>query len=406
DDAVEQSSQRTLRPALPASLAVVFWSLIVVFAGSNPVQVDRRQAAEAYVAWGKSPAAPGSFDGTLRALMLRHPGEAYFPLLGGAAAIRTGRDALPWLNRALERSPFDADTHLLLSDALAQRGARRQSLLHSRLAAVYDDTLRDRALTQIAARVLTIDDLHAAFPADLPGSDLLEQVCTRLVPALVVECFRDALSRHAGSSTRLGLAMALVRSLSARSAPCTEDARDRCNAEALALLASLENSEVPATKLAELRADLLSLKGEEGRAAKILAAECAGRPEAATCYSQAFDLSLRSRDALTLGDIANRFASLVCSDPVACAALRERTGRAYLELAAPGLALRQFKAAAEASPTADRWLLVAEAAAKAGATSAALLALQQVKREPEPAPHQDERILAVQRAISPEPADE
>jgi hypothetical protein len=90
----------------------------------------------------------------------------------------------------------------------------------------------------------------------------------------------------------------------------------------------------------------------------------------------------------------------VCADPSACAALHERTGRAYLELAAPGLALGQFKAAAEASPTAERWLLVAEAAAKAGVTSAALTAMQQVKREPEPAVHQDERLRAVEAALT------
>jgi tetratricopeptide (TPR) repeat protein len=406
DEAVEGNTERTPRPALPGAIAVAVWSLIVVFARSNPVQVDRQHAAKAYAALGSSPAAASGFDETLRALMLRHPGEAYFPLLGGAEAIRTGRDALPWFNRALERSPFDANAHLLLSDALARRGARLQSLLHSRLAAVYDGTLRDRALAQIGARVHTLDELRAAFPADLPGAALLEQVCDRLAPGLVVDCFREALTRRAGSAARLGLAMALVRAISAGAAPCGAEARDRCDSEALALLDGLENSDVPATKLAALRAELLSLKGQEGRAAKLLAAQCAGRPEAANCYSQAFDLSLRSRDALTLGDIANRYATLVCADPGACAALRERTGRAYLELAAPGLAFGQFKAAAEANPTAERWLLVAEAAAKAGVTSAALVALQQVKREAEPALNQDERVLAVQRALSKEPADE
>ncbi len=400
DEAVEQNSQPTPRGALPGAIAVVLWSLIVVVAGSNPVQIDRQHAAKAYAAVGRTRAGADDFDRTLAALMLRHPAEAYFAVLGGAEAIRTGRDALPWFNRALDRSPFDASTHLLLSDALAQRGARRQSLLHSRLAAVYDGTLRDRALAQIATRVSTLADLRDAFPADLPGADLLEQVCARVAPPLVVDCFRIALSRHATTPARIGLAGALVRAISTGTSPCAAEMRDRCDGEALSLLDGLENSEVPATKLAELRAALLSSKGEEGRAAKILAAQCAGHPEAASCYSQAFDLSLRSRDALTLGDIANRYASLVCADPSACAALHERTGRAYLELAAPGLALGQFKAAAEASPTAERWLLVAEAAAKAGVTSAALTAMQQVKREPEPAVRQDERLRAVDAALT------
>lgn len=400
DGAAEQSSERRLRPALPGVVAVVVWSLVAVLGGSNLVQVDRHRAAKAYAAVGPSPAAAGSFDATLRALMLRHPGEAYFPLLGGAEALRTGRDALPWFNRALERSPFDANTHLLLSDALATRGAHGQAMLHSRLAAVYDGTLRDRALSQIGSRVKTLDDLRDAFPAGLPAADFIEQVCDRLAPDLVVACFREALTRRATSSARLGLAQALVHAIAAGTLPCAADARGRCGGEALGLLDGLEDSGVSPTKLAELRAALLSLNGEEGRAAKILAAQCAGRPEAATCYSQAFDLSLRARDALTLGDIANRYAALISADPSASAALHERTGRAYLELDAPGLALGQFKAAAEAGPSADRWLLVAEAAAKAGAARAALFALQQLKREPDTAPRQDERILAVQQALS------
>jgi hypothetical protein len=406
DEAVEQSSARAPTRALPGAIAVVAWSLIVVVSGANPVQVDRRHAAAAYAAVGPARARADDFERALAALMRRHPGEAYFALLGGAEAMRTGRDALPWFNRALERSPFDADAHLVLSDALAQRGARRQSLLHSRLAAIYDGTLRERALAQVASRVSTLEDLRDAFPAELAGADLLEQVCPRLAPALVVDCFRIARSRRPSSSARFGLAGALVQAISTGTPPCAGDARDGCDREAVALLDGLDKSDVPATKLAALRAELLSSKGQAGRAAKVLVAQCAGRPEAASCYSQAFDLSLRARDTLTLGDVAKRYASLVCADPTACAALHERTGRAYLELEAPGLALGQFKAAAQASPTAERWLLVAEAAAKAGVTSAALVAMQQVKRQPQPAVRQDERLRAVEAALTTHAAPE
>jgi hypothetical protein len=400
DEAVELGTQRSMRRALPGAIGVLVWSLIVVFGGANLVQLDRQRATKAYAALGSAPAAADAFDRELRALMLRHPGEAYFPLLGGAEALRARRDALPWLNRTLERSPFDANAHLLLSEALALRGARRQALLHSRLAAVYDVTLRDRALAQVAARVQSLDDLRDAFPRDLPGAELLEQVCDALAPGLVIDCWREAVSRNASDSARYGLAGSLVRALAASAPPCAGEGRDPCDREASGLLDRLKNADVPATKLAELRAGLLALRGEQGHAAKLLAAQCAGRPEAATCYSQAFDLSVRSRDTLTLGEIAKRYAALVCADATACAALHERTGRAYLELDAPGLALGQFKAAAEASPTAERWLLVAEAASRTGALTLARRAVEQVKREPEPAPGQEARLLAVENALS------
>jgi hypothetical protein len=400
DEAVEPTNQKSLRAALPGAVAVVAWSLIVVLAGANPVQVDRQRIARSYAALGSSPAAADGFDELLRGLMLRHPGEAYFSVMGGAEALRAGRDALPWLNRALERSALDANAHLLLSRALARRGARKQSLLHSRLAATYDSLLREQALSDVARHVQSIDELRDAFPAALPGADLLEQVCARLAPALVVDCFREAVARTPSSSARFGLAAALMRAIRDAVTPCIGDDRGRCDHEAHALLDALDSSDLSPTKLAELRAELLSLKGEEGHAAKLLAAQCAGRPEAAACYSQAFELSLRGRDTLTLGEIAGRYASVVCGDPSACAALHERTGRAYIALGSPGLALRQFTAAAEASPTAERWLLAAEAGAKAGAVAAARRALDQARRETEPAPNQGARVAAVEATLA------
>jgi hypothetical protein len=407
DEAVELGTEPRFLLGLPGAVAVGFWSLVVTLAGANLVQIDRAHIAESYATIGPSRAAAGPFQAELGALMLRHPGETYFPLIGGAEALRTGRDSLPWFNRALERSPFDANAHLLLSEALALRGARRQSLLHSRLAALYDATLRERALAQVSTRAQNLDDLRDAFPADMPGAELLEQLCDALKPELGVDCWREALARHASVAARFGLAAALVRATSGATTPCAAEGRDGCIGEALTLLDGVQtNADVSAAKLAGLRAELLSLKGQESQAAKLLAAQCAGRPEALACYSRALDLSLRSRDTLTLGEIVNRYAALVCSEAVACAALHERAGHAYLELAAPGLALGQFKAAAEASPSAERWLLLAESASKAGAVTLARRALEQARREPEPAPRQDERIQAVVASLSGRPPNE
>ncbi|HTQ06387.1 MAG TPA: O-antigen ligase family protein [Polyangiaceae bacterium] len=400
DDAVDEPTKRSIYPALPGAIAVAVWAVIVCVTGAHPVQVDRRAVAARYAALGPSRAAAPEFDELLAGLMRRHPGEAYFPLMGGAEAMRTGRDPLPWLGRAVERSPLDGQAHLLLADALAARGARLQSLLHSRLAALYDGLLRERALAQIASRVKSLSDLDDAFPRDLPGNDLLADVCDKLEPALVIGCWREANARGKTDEVGLGLAAALLRAGESGTEPCAGAARERCEDEAVALLDRLQTSGASAAKVAEVRARLLSSKGDEAHAAKLLAASCASRADAVTCYGNAFELALRSRDPLTLGEISDRFAAVVCSEPNRCADVHERTGRAYLELSAPGLALRQFTSAVEANPNADRWLLAAEAAAKAGALATARRALEQAKREPEPAPQQAERITAIENALS------
>lgn len=404
DDPIADTSKRSVYPALPGAIAVAVWAVIVSAAGARPVQVDRLRAAARYAAVGPSRAAADDFYSTLGGLMRRHPGEAYFPLIGAAEAMRVGRDPLPWLGRALDRSPLDGTAHLLLADALAERGGRVQSLLHSRLAALYDTLSRDRAYAQIAARVHNLAELDDAFPRDLPGSSLLDEVCDKLAPTLVVGCWHEAVARRKTDTAELGLAAALLHASESDVLPCASDARKQCEDEALAVLERLQTSGASAARVAEVRARLLSAKGDVAHAAKLLAANCPEQAGVQACYARAFDLALRSRDPLTLGEISDRFATVVCGNPASCADVHERTGRAYLELSAPGLALHQFTSAAQASPTADRWLLAAEAASKAGAVTAARRSLDQAKREPDPAPHQAERIAALESALSTLPA--
>jgi len=400
DDAIVEGPKRAFLPALPGAVAVVVWAVIVSVTGARPVQVDRQLAAARYAAIGPARAAADGFYADLGRLMRKHPGEAYFPLIGGAEAMRVGRDPLPWLGRALERSPLDGVTHYLLADALALRGARLQSLLHSRLAALYDALARESAYAQIASRVHTLSELDDAFPRDLPGSSLLEEVCDRLEPALVVGCWREAIARRRSETAELGLAAALLRAGQGGVEPCANDAKRQCEDEALAMLERLQTSGVSAARVAEIRAGLLSAKGEVAHAAKLLATNCPEQKDIQGCYSRAFELALGSGDPITLGEISERFATLVCGNAARCAEVHERTGRVYLELSAAGLALHEFTAAAQASPTADRWLLAAEAASITGAFTAARHSLERATREPDPAPRQAERIAALQSALS------
>ena len=57
-----------------------------------------------------------------RALVDRHPHLGFLWKVYGAALLRQGKDALPILQRAIQLSPDDADTHYYLGSALQERG--------------------------------------------------------------------------------------------------------------------------------------------------------------------------------------------------------------------------------------------------------------------------------------------
>ena len=57
-----------------------------------------------------------------RALVDRHPHLGFLWKVYGAALLRQGKDALPILQRAIQLSPDDADTHYYLGTALQERG--------------------------------------------------------------------------------------------------------------------------------------------------------------------------------------------------------------------------------------------------------------------------------------------
>jgi hypothetical protein len=192
-----RSETRSRLPSglLPA-LGVVISSVIVAATGAELVRIERHDVERAYSVWIKEGAEkPRAFLAQMRKVMLRHPGEAYFPLVASVAAARAGEDPLRFIGRALERSPLDGQVHLRLADVLAERKVVAQALMHLRLAALYDVILRDLALRKAANLVRSADELARAFPRDLPGGSLLSEVCRRALGPVRVGCFREVVER-------------------------------------------------------------------------------------------------------------------------------------------------------------------------------------------------------------------
>jgi hypothetical protein len=203
------SSTERRGPVLDAiAISGVLVSTVIVLAiGAVPVRIERQRVSNAYSAWVRNGSKdPVGFLAMLRAPMLRHPGEAYFPLVGSIPAARAGGDPLRWIGRALERSPLDGQAHLRLADVMASRGARRQALFHLRLAAVYDGILRPCALEGVGSRT----ELRGSLERISPGS-----------------ARREAASRAVQEGGRLRSNRVLARSRRARYERLSRQARAR-----------------------------------------------------------------------------------------------------------------------------------------------------------------------------------
>jgi hypothetical protein len=399
----EASDSSRRRPTLAMVLAisgVVVAVGVVLGIGASPARLERQRVSKAYSDWVRAGAKdPTGFLTTLRAPMLRHPGEAYFPLVGSAVAQQAGGDPLRWIGRALERSPLDAHAHFRLADVMAARGARRQALLHLRLAALYDGTVRDGALYTAAGLAQTPEDLLSAFPLHLPGGTLLPELCKRTIDSVRVACWREVVSREPTDAVpKRELSAALADMLERAGPPCIGAEAEGCKAELQRRLGEVE-AVLHDWRVQELRARELALQGKLREAATLALEHCPANREAAGCCERALNFARRARDLSLLGAAADRYSAAVCTDPRACALAHEAIGRSYEDLLAFGLALRHFSTAAEQDPNTERWLRSAEAAGRVGSSISAKVALDRAHREGGLSPEQRRRIEAVEAIV-------
>jgi hypothetical protein len=386
--------------AFPAALGVALCALIVVATSAAPVQAERQRVSKAYSEWVKNGARhPRAFLAELRRAMLRHPAEAYFPLVASIVAARTGDDPLRWIGRALERSPLDGHAHLLLSDVLAKKKAPRQALMHLRLAAAYDGVIRDSALLKAAALAKTHDELLSAFPASAPGGSLLPEVCKKVVGVVRIECWREVSRRDTSDAgAKRELAAALLDSLEAAVVPCAAESAPGCVAEVGRCLTAVEQSNGWQAK--ELRARELAVAGDARGAATLLVEHCPGGNEGIGCRSRGLELAARTKDLKLLGTAVERYLAAACGEPVRCASAHERAGAAYEGIGAVGLALKHFSAAANEEPSINRWIANAEAAARVGSAISTRAALDRARRAGELSADQRRRIDGVEATLA------
>ena len=418
-----------------ASPALALWIAALVWA-RTPVEVERRALSASYgelaivgedalaIASAKELAtldapepAPSSsaeelerFRNQLRQAVLRHPGEAFFPLLGSLVAQRT-RDghALAWVARALELAPMNGPAHLVLADLLQSHGATIQAMLHLRLAGQYDRTLGGSVSARASAWAPSIDVLMQAIPDGPYGQQVLLHACEREGRiALKFDCFRRAVARSPNlPKVQLEFAESLLRAVQASEPPCNDALAEACIAEAEVAIRAAQRIDPKAWRPGYLLSKVLRTRGDTVGAAQLLTRTCPPSFEGEECWHEALALALKSGATDTVTVAANALATRPCDGMESCAKMYASLASNLESGGQLALASKFFIKAAQSDPSADRWIKVGELAARANLNGVARAACDRADRsfDASPASRAHVELLRerVARATSAQP---
>jgi hypothetical protein len=341
------------------------WVVAVSF-GRRNVEMDRAELHHAF-----SSAADrhnDAFFARLRRAMLAHPAEPYFSRLGATAALDTpGSDAMPWIQRALERGLNEARTHMLAARGLAKRGAVRQALFELGLAMQLDGGVAPSAATYAAAWSSDAVEVESIAPPGRPGAAFLTETATRSKDEEQrLGTLRAALRKDSGFfEARLRLLALLIRRF--EYGACS----DSCRTEIAEQIRDIgRSSESRSSRVLDLLASGKEALGERRSAYEILRAGCAEiyGPTRVECFASQLRVAERlfasTPSELTLA--AARIADEGCLTVENCAALLDAVGTLLQKSGEPGRAMEYLEKATSVEPTGARFLKAAEAALELG----------------------------------------
>jgi tetratricopeptide (TPR) repeat protein len=183
------------RVALGAASAAVIVSLLACSTLGEDLASDQRALQPKTLDHGLTNA---EYHAALRAAILRHPAEPYFPFLGALrVTLRRDDNIVPWIARTLERAPVYGRAHLLLARWLFSR-APSQARLEYRIAYEQDATLRSAVLAECVPLVHSYEDAIQLAPAGIAGVQMLEALARAVdqrLPASRVRIDEEILAR-------------------------------------------------------------------------------------------------------------------------------------------------------------------------------------------------------------------
>ncbi|WP_437810426.1 O-antigen ligase family protein [Sorangium sp. So ce1078] len=373
--------------AAAAGLALI--ALMVRF-GWRDVDHDRRALRALSDAGAASGAGWPRFREELRAAMLRHPAEPYFPLLGAVTVLQGRSESpIPWLQRTLERSRRHGRAHLLLAEVLASRGAREQALLSLRLAVEDDPDVAGTAAGLARQWTQRWDELLRAVPEGEAGVEMLERMAVagdrREELDLRLRCAEEAIAR---SPTRVGARWAAGNALLAMledpsSARCggaagDEAQRGACERQIEEHAAAIQGIKGDSFFAAQLRARLLLLRKKGAEAEQLLAGSCERLDNRLGCLRLRVVAAAQQGASGRLLPAIRDLMPASCSSHAECASTATWVGDLLAARKDYSSAVTYYARAAQDEPTEERLLKLAGAASEAGAHVEAAGALERL----------------------------
>ncbi|WP_437588137.1 O-antigen ligase family protein [Sorangium sp. So ce1000] len=372
--------------ACAAVSALALVSLMVRF-GWRDVDHDRRSLRALSDAGAAGGAGWPRFRDELRAAILRHPAEPYFPLLGAVAALQGRSESpIPWLQRTLERSRRHGRAHLLLAEVLASRGAKEQALLSLRLAVEDDADVTGTAAVLARQWTRRWDELLRAVPEGKAGVEMLERMAAtgerRDEPDLRLRCAEEAIARDpARPGAHWAAGNALLEMLEdPGSARCGGDdaRRAACEQEIEARAAAVQGLDGDSFFAVQLRARLLLLRKKSAEAEQLLAESCERLDNRPGCLRLRVVAAAQAASSERLLPAIRDLMSASCSSLAQCAAAATWVGDQLVARKDYSSAVTYYARAAQDEPTEERLLKLADAASGAGAHVEAASALERL----------------------------
>jgi hypothetical protein len=357
--------------------------------GAHDVTSDRAKLHEAYDALRSArPDAAAPVRAQIRAAMRAHPAEPYFPLVGGMLAHRLrDQNAIPWIQRTLERGRINGRAHILLAEVLSARGSKRQALLELRLAVEHDPLVLAPA-SELAVRwAKTYDELIIAVPEGDAGGKTLGDLARLLAtpsgdPVLRGLCDREAIRRQPDLVTpRVREARARLDAMESGAFASVCADRAHCRAEVVEHIEAILAAHPDESSGFELRASLLQVDGKPEEGVKLLEKACDRVANRAACLTARVQLASALKHPAALDSASKELLGASCVTNEACARTADwlaglRLGRREV---AQALALLS-RAAREDGSSEARWLRLADVASQSGAHVQAADALEKVSK--------------------------
>ncbi|MEO8903137.1 MAG: O-antigen ligase family protein, partial [Polyangiaceae bacterium] len=373
-------------PSAARGLAVVALAFVATglagARGVGAVSTDRLQLQSEYtrLASKDDVVAIAALRQDLRAAMLRHPAEAYFPRLGAVLALRVGDvEPLPWISAALRRWEGDSRAHWILAQVLQKHGLLAQALLEARLAVEKDPELATVVGSAVAHWSTRLEDIELVALPGRPGAQVRLSAANALAATTYPELRGQLLGKAVAQDplfapAQWAFAQELLRLGEAGVTP------DLLRAT-LARATALDRITPGSADGSMIRLRLYTLTDQPTLAVSALSERCPtlDQAERVRCWWALLSAAAGHQWAKRVAETAaQHYAKAACAVEDTCAPALSQAGDVMGTLGDWDLALGYFEQAVARDPTVTNLLRVADAATMLQRFSIAMHALSAV----------------------------